>query len=78
MNQGDKLKYILNFNVYFFHHHRWCWPTSIQYLTVDRAAAFLYNVPCTHNVGLPTQVRFNVGPVLQLIVGSMLVNRLRR
>ena len=32
----------------------------------------------THNVGLPTQYRFNVGPASQLIAGTMPVNRIRR
>ena len=32
----------------------------------------------THNVGLPTQFRFNVGPASQPIAGSMPVNRIRR
>ena len=38
----------------------------------------LYYVPGTYNVGLPIQYRFNVGPALQPIAGSMLVNRIRR
>ena len=38
----------------------------------------LYDVPRTHDVGLPTQYPFNVGPASQPIAGSMLVNRLRR
>ena len=37
-----------------------------------------YDVPGTEDVGLPTKCRFNTGPVLQLIAGSMPVNRLRR
>ena len=32
----------------------------------------LYDVPGTHNVGLPTQYRFNVGPASQPIAGSIL------
>ena len=32
----------------------------------------------TEDLGLPTQFRFNVGPALQSIAGSMPVNRLRR
>ena len=35
-----------------------------------------YDVPGTEDVGLPTKFRFNVGPALQPIAGSMLVNRL--
>ena len=31
-----------------------------------------------HNVGLPTQYRFNVGPASQLIAGFLPVNRIRR
>ena len=74
-NQRNKLKYI--FNVYSFHHHRYCWPTSIQ-LPVSRAAACLYGVPRTHDVGLPTQFRFNVGPESHPITCSMPTNRLQR
>ena len=37
-----------------------------------------YDVPRTENVGLPTKFRFNVGPSLQPIAGSMPVNRLQR
>ena len=37
-----------------------------------------YHVPRTEDVGLPTKVRFNVGPASQLIAGLMPVNRLRR
>ena len=40
--------------------------------------AKVYDVPRTQDVGLPTQVRFNVGQVLQPIVGSIMDNRLRR
>ena len=35
-----------------------------------------YDVPDTEDVGLPTLFRFNVGPTLQPIAGSMPVNRL--
>ena len=38
----------------------------------------LYDLPCKHNVSLPTQCRFNVGPALQPTAGSMPVNRIRR
>ena len=68
-----QVKYI--FNVYSFHHHRRCWPT---YLPVNHAAACLYYVPHTHDVGLPTQLQFNVGPASQPIAGSIRTNRLRR
>ena len=37
-----------------------------------------YDVPRTENVCIPTKFRFNVGPALQPIAGSMPVNRLRR
>ena len=37
-----------------------------------------YDVPGTEYVSLPTKFRFNVGPALQRIAGSMPVNRLRR
>ena len=37
-----------------------------------------YDVPRTGDVGLPTKFRFNVGPALQPIAGSMPFNRLRR
>ena len=38
----------------------------------------VYDVPGTHNVGLPTQYQLNDGPASQLIAGSMPVNRIRR
>ena len=63
-------KYI--FNVYSFHHHRRCWPTSIQNLPVNRAVRVFTD---THDVGLSTQFRFNVGPVSQPIAGSMPTNK---
>ena len=37
-----------------------------------------YDVPVTEDVGLPTKFQFDVGPALQPIAGSMLVNRLQR
>ena len=37
-----------------------------------------YNLPDTEDVGQPIKSRFNVGPALQPIAGSMPVNRLRR
>ena len=37
-----------------------------------------YDVPGTKDVGLPTKFRFNVGPDVQPIAGSMPVNRLPR
>ena len=37
-----------------------------------------YDVPDTEDEGLPTKFRFNVGPALQLIAGSMPVNRIQR
>ena len=36
-----------------------------------------YDVPSTGDVGIPTKFRFNVGPALQPIAGSLPVNRLR-
>ena len=48
-----------------------CWPISIQYLPVNRAVAFLYDVAFTEDVGLPTQCWINVGPALQAIAASM-------
>ena len=36
------------------------------------------NLPGTHNVGLPTQYRFNVGHASQPIASSIPVNRIRR
>ena len=36
------------------------------------------DVPRTHNVGLPYQYQFNVGPASQPIAGSMPVNCIRR
>ena len=47
-------------------------------LLVNQATACLYDVPRTHDVGLPTQFRVNVGPSSQPIASSMLVNCLRR
>ena len=38
----------------------------------------LYDVPDTHNVGLHTQYRFNVGPASQPIAGLLSDNRIRR
>ena len=37
-----------------------------------------YDEPRTEDVGLPTKFRFNVGPALHPIAGSMPGNRLRR
>ena len=39
---------------------------------------FAYDVSRREDVGLPSKFRFNVGPALQLIAGSIPVNRLRR
>ena len=39
---------------------------------------YMYDVPRTVDVGLPTKSRSNVGPASQPIAGSMLINRLRR
>ena len=44
----------------------------------SRHSTRVYDVPGTHNVGLPTQYRFNNGPGSQPIAGSMTVNRIRR
>ena len=46
--------------------------------TIAGQCARLYDVPGTHNVGLPTQYRLNVEPASQLIAGSMPVKRIRR
>ena len=67
-NQGYKFKYI--FDVYSFHHHRRCWPTFIQYLSMMYFVKRMYDPP--------TKFRFSVGPASQPIAGSMPVNRLRR
>ena len=48
---------------------------SILVIPVNQAAACIYTR--THDVGLPTQFRFNVGPASQPIARSMTVNRLR-
>ena len=48
---------------------------SILVLPVNRATAYIYKR--THDVGLLTQFRFNVGPASQPISASMMVNRLR-
>ena len=47
-------------------------------MLVNILSILAYDVPGTEDVGLPTKFLFNVGPELQLIVGSMPVNRLRR
>ena len=41
-------------------------------------AILAVGLPGTHNIGLPTQYRFNVVPASQPIAGSMPVNRIRR
>ena len=80
--------------MYSFHHHRRCWPTSNQYLPLNRRLSLslpkvlwhslisqctrLYDVPRTHDVGLPTQFRCNVGPASQPIAGLIPVYCLRR
>ena len=66
--------------MYSFHHHRRCWPTSIQYLPVNRAVAWCVSTMyLVHTMwALPTQCWFNVGPASQPIAGSMPVNSLRR
>ena len=57
---------ILNvFDVYYLLAHRRCWLKFIQYLPT------MYLI-------LPTKFRFNIGPALQPIAGSMPANRLRR
>ena len=48
---------------------------SHSILASELCCACLYD---THDVRLPTQFRFNVGPVLQTIAGSMPTNCLRR
>ena len=69
--------------------YRRYWPTSMlcrvsfSLLNVVRHPLIsqcmqLYDIPGTQNVGLPTQYRFNVGPALQPIAGSIPVNRIRR
>ena len=44
---------IYNFNVYSFHHHRRCWPISIRYLPVNRAAVSLRYTRCRHTHPIP-------------------------
>ena len=86
-SQGDK--YIFNVYAYSFHHHRRCWPTSmlcrvsfslmnVLWYPLISQCTCLYDVPGTHNVGLPTQYRFNVGPASQPIAVSMPANHTRR
>ena len=67
-NQGDKFEYI--FDVVFLP------PPSPVLAKIHSRLA--YDVTCTEDVGPPTKFRFNVGPALQPIDDSMLVNRLRR
>ena len=47
-------------------------------MLVNIHSILVYDVPRTEDVGLPTKFRFNVGPALQPIAGSIPVNRLRR
>ena len=61
---------------YLLHNPRQCWPTFIQNLPVNLAVTCLYDVPRTHDVGIPTMFWFDVAS--QPISGSMKVNRLRR
>ena len=51
-------------------------PPPLPVLT-NIHSIFAYDVPGTEDVGLPTKFRFNVGPALKPIAGSMPVNRLR-
>ena len=55
------------------------WKSSHRLLLISQCKR-LYDVPQpgTHNVGLPTQYRSNVGPASQPIFGSMPVNHIRR
>ena len=52
--------------------------TSISYAYSCKSVYASIRVPGTHNEGLPTQYRINVGPASQPIAGSMLVNCIRR
>ena len=52
-------------------------PKSTVTLT-DKSVYVSLDVPHTHDVGLPTQFRFKVGPASQPIAGSKPVNCLRR
>ena len=47
-------------------------------LSLISQCTHLYDVPGTHNVGLPIQYRLNVGPASQPIAGSMPVSSIRR
>ena len=50
-----------------------------MYGMVNKSNQIKYDhIPRIEDVGLPTKFRFNVGPALQLIAGSMPVNCLRR
>ena len=62
--------------MYYFHYHRRCWPTFIQFLPTIRCTRD--DVPRTEDVGLPTKCRLNDVPASQPIAGSMLVYCLRR
>ena len=52
--------------------------TPERTVTSSNKSVYAYDVPGTHNVGLPIQYRFNVGPASQPIAVSMSVNRIRR
>ena len=54
-------------------------PTTIAVMAnIHSILAYYDDLSRTEELGLPTQFRFNVGPALQSIAGSMPVNRLRR
>ena len=52
--------------------------TSTTIAGAGQHSILAYDVPDAVDAGLPTKFRFNVGPALQPITGSMPVNRLRR
>ena len=52
--------------------------TSTTIAGAGQHSILAYDVPDPEDVGLPTKFRFNVGPALQPIAGSMPVNYLRR
>ena len=59
------------------YHRRVFLPPPSQVLA-NIYSILAYDVPGTDDRGLPTKFRFNAGPALQPIAGSMPVNRLRR
>ena len=54
-----------------------CIPSPPSPVLANVHSILVYDVPGTEDVGLPAKFRFNAGPALRPIAGSMPVNRLR-